>query len=183
MGEKLLLDLIATDSLMISACFKVLKRTYLLEKELFFKKGIKGEDIEWSMRLFADEIPMQFMKHDPYVYRAGREGSITSTMNTSNLDDLYTIISEYADKFIASNNNMHKALLHYLAYQFSIYCGLIVRIPDKKTRKDLIKKAEKYAWLLQYDLSPKVKKVAKLARYVGLKNTIRILGFYIKHRG
>ena len=46
----------------------------------------------------------------------------------------------------------------------------------------MVDKLMDYKWLLDYDLSPKVKKVKKYTKIFGLKITIKILGFYLKYR-
>jgi len=174
--------LIDTDTLMISACSKAIRREFLVGNKLFFRKGIVGEDIEWAMRLLIHPEKMAFMQSAPYIYRCGRAGSITSSMGHKNMDDLFDIVSEYADQYRNGENICGRILLHYLAYQFAILCGLLHRVDDRAYRRTMMAKLKSYRWLLQYDLSPKVKKVAKLNSLIGLPLTVKILGLYIKYR-
>ena len=53
---------------------------------------------------------------------------------------------------------------------------------DKEFKNDTFKEIIEYKWLLEYDLSPKVKKVKKINKLLGIKNTVKILGFYLNHR-
>ena len=69
-----------------------------------------------------------------------------------------------------------------MAYQYCILCGLLAKTSDKEFKKDILEKIIEYKWLLEYDLSPKVKKVNKFYKIFGIRNTIKILGFYLNHR-
>lgn len=60
----------------ISACFKLCKRTFLVENSLFFYPNITYEDIEWSAKLFFHAGETIYHDVPFYVYRK-RSGSIT----------------------------------------------------------------------------------------------------------
>lgn len=181
--EELLKHLVQNDKLAISACFKAIKREFMLEHGLFFKKGIYSEDIEWSMRLFTKPLNMKFLDSNAYVYRSGRDGSITNSMKMKNLTDLMGIIEEYSSVFLDAEEPVCSVLLNYLAYQYCILCGILARIKDKKDKAIVFRFLKDNKWLLKYSLSRKVAKVAKLNKYIGIRNTVLLLGFYIKHRG
>ncbi len=178
--EQTLCELLKENKFVISACSHAVKRELILERQLFFKKGIVSEDIEWAMRLYAKEMKLSFLKKQPYIYRAGREGSITNTMKEKNFNDLLGIIEEYANKFLENKTSVENLLLNYLAYQYVILCGLIVRATDRKFKRSFIKKLIKFKWILKYDLCYKVKKAKKVYSLLGIRAMISVLGLYIK---
>lgn len=179
--EQTITELLKENKFVISACSNAVKREIILERQLFFKKDIVSEDIEWAMRLYSKEMNLAFLKEQPYIYRAGREGSITSSMKEKNFIDLFGIIAQYAEKFSQSKSNTEKLLLNYIAYQYVILCGLIVRAKDRKFKKEFIKNLIKYKWLMEYDLCPKVKKAKKVYSFFGLRAMIKVMGLYIKY--
>ncbi len=178
--EQTICELLRENKLIISACSNAVKRELILDKQLFFKKGIVSEDIDWAMRLYSNNLSMAFLSEQPYIYRAGREGSITSTMKEKNFIDLFDIIANYANKFSSSDNKVENLLLNYISYQYVVLCGLIVRATNKKFKTDFIKKLIKYKWLMQYDMCPKVKKAKKVFAIFGLRVMIKVMGLYIR---
>lgn len=180
--EEVLGHLISNDQFMISACGYAIKREYLLSTEMFFEKGLVGEDIERANRLFSTNFSIRFIDVPAYFARRGREGSITSTIGIKNIEDLLYIIKKYAVDYSNSDEPCKRVLVNYLAYQYSILCGLTCNLRDKKRRKEIIADLKGLKWLLKYSLHPKVKKVRKVARFFGITIAIRVLGFYLKHR-
>jgi hypothetical protein len=178
--EQTLCELLKENKFVISACSHAVKRELVLERQLFFKKGIVSEDIEWAMRLYSKELRLAFLKEQPYIYRAGREGSITNTMKEKNFNDLLGIIEEYAKIFLENKTSVENLLLNYLAYQYVILCGLIVRATDRKFKRSFIKKLIEFKWILKYDLCYKVKKAKKVYSLLGIRAMISVLGLYIK---
>jgi len=181
--EDIIEYLVENDSLSISASLKVIKRTHLIENSLFFKKGIVTEDIEWSMRLYSKPFTMKWIESDAYIYRKERVGSVTNSMSAKSFSDYVEILDEYSKAFLSTNNTIDEYLLNYLAYQYCILCGLFVRLKGKEDRKKIYSFIKQSKWLLHHNMSPKVKKVQKLYKFVGIKCTVYLLGFYINHRG
>lgn len=181
-NAKLLSTLIETDLLNISACYKAVKRSFLLENELWFKKGLVSEDVDWSLRMYTSDFKMAFLNYHVYYCRRQRPNSITSGIKAKNLYDLCSIVDSFAESFKNSNNPCENVLLNYVAYQYTVLCGLIARISDKKVRREITKKIKKSSWLFKYNLSGKVKMASKCYKIFGGALTIKILGFYIKHR-
>ncbi len=179
--EETLIELLKENKLIISACSNAVKREIVLERQLFFKNGIVSEDIEWAMRLYSKEQKIAFLNEQPYIYRAGRVGSITSSMKEKNFNDLFDIIKNFADKFSGSNNNIEKLLLNYIAYQYVILCGILVRAKDTKFKNSLIKQMKNYKWLMNYDMCPKVKKAKSIYSFFGLRVMIKVMGLYVKY--
>lgn len=167
----------------LSACCYAISRKFVLDNNLFFQKGIVSEDIEWALRLLPLNFKMQALNAYGVYSRRGREGSITATIGKKNLDDLFNIIKSYANLYRNSKSKDEALLLNLLAYQYAIICGLLARINDKTYVKNILIELKKYKWLLDYNLIPKVKRVQRVSKFIGITNTIYLLQFYINFRG
>jgi|GEM_PF-465572 len=63
--------------------FHVIKRTFLLEHDLFFAYGLPNEDTEFQMRLFFFVKESRFIPFAHYEYLAMRPGSLTGPSGRS----------------------------------------------------------------------------------------------------
>lgn len=176
--EEKLRYIISIGQIVISSCGYAVKREFILKNNLFFEKGIIAEDTERTMRIFSCADSIVFMNEAAYCTRRGRPGSLSTEVQAKNISDLFYVIKKHSDNFKGTNN----ILLNYMAYQYCILCGLLAKTSDMEFKKDILEKIIEYKWLLTYDLSPKVKKVNKLYKIIGIKNTIKALGFYLKYR-
>ncbi len=179
--SKQIRSIIGDGKFIVSACSHLLKREMVIKRNLMFKEGLLGEDIEWALRLYSEEMKMYFSKEQPYIYRMGRSGSITSSMKEKNIEDLYVTITSYADMYKESGSEKKRILLHYIAYQYIILCGLLVRMKNHEFKEKMVKKIKSYRWLLKYDLAPRVKKTGWVGRLFGIRALIFVLGLYIKY--
>lgn len=175
-------ELLTQGKMQIAAYMYAVKKEFLVSHNFYFKEGLVSEDIDWSLRMLSKESNIKFLNAFGSYSRRGREGSITSTIGTKNINDLFSIVKTYADRFRHSVNEEEQLLLNYVAYQYSVLCGLLARIDDKAFVKQRMRELKEYKWLLTFDLVPKVKKVARIAKIIGITNTIKLLQFYIKHR-
>ncbi len=178
----IIIHLMKTSSFPISACSIVLRRKLIIERDLFFIEGITCEDIDWGLRLFSKELSLKFLSEYFYVYRSAREGSVTNTIKNTNLQTLFDIVSQYADKYKKSDDEIEKILLNYVSYQYVILCGLLVKAEDASFVKSMKKKLNCYKWLLNYDMFGKVKKPAVIGKIFGIDTLCFVLGKYIKYR-
>lgn len=169
----------ANDHLDASACMKVLKRSFLLDNELFFKKGIYSEDIEWFMRVLLSAKQMTVTNETAYCYRL-RATSISHNVKLKNVQDLFYSIETYAYKF---EQHMDKALragvLNYLAYQYFIILGYTRSNLNGKERNMMFTNLKQYSWLIRYATNRKTKICALICRCLGLTVTSFILGKYM----
>lgn len=178
--------LVIDGRLYITAWAMSVRRSFLLENNLLFKKGIKSEDIEWGIRLFALEPSWAFLTEKFYVYRAKREGSITSSIDYIHTETYYHIIKDSIDLVQSCRPKTKEALLSYIMYHALICNAWISRTQlSREQRKDLHGKLKPIfkEYLLKYDLNRKVKMSGKIYRVFGYFGITKVLGFYLKHRG
>lgn len=183
-SEKYICSLIQKGNLHISAWSMVIKREFLLSNQLFFKKGIKAEDIEWGIRLFALLPDIIAIPDIFYMYREHTE-AITKNIDYKHLRDYYNII---VDSTILAENlsgDIRSSLLSYIMYQLTIAVGLCCKsVIEKEDRKQLLKGLKQQAKnrLNKYTLYPHGKQIATIYKLFGFSIFAYIMGFYLKHR-
>ena len=152
-------SLVASGTVPMSACMKVISRKTLSEIGLTFKKGIMEEDIPWFIDLLEGSKKCIFVNHYIYAYRQNVSGSITNSGGERSFNCLFEILESELEKIkTRSFNDMAKLSLYsFLAYE---YCILLSRLADMSQSKEIRKKLYAYKWLLNYTANPKVKKTA-----------------------
>lgn len=170
----------------ISACLKMINRKFLVDNNLFFKVGIKTEDLEWAIRLFALEPKISMYSHSVYVYRIGREGSITSTKDYKHLKDFCNIIDSSIKVIEAAGEEMRPALMSYLMYQTVILVALTGKVKlssgQKKEINGFLKDVCK-RYLKGNTMDRKARLAAKLYSLFGYSVMQLVLSAYLNHRG
>ena len=180
--EESLVYMVENGLLIGSACSKVVRRSFLLEHDLFFKVGIKSEDVHWIFRV-AEAMPKyQYTDQYFYMYRKGRSGSITTTVSFAHLCQLADMLEEFSDAERYTNDTAKRCVLGLVSYQLTILMAYVSNLTDGAQRKQLIQRIRKLKHLLAYDLHPRVKLVNKVRRFAGLDLTIALLGIYLKYR-
>lgn len=164
-----------------SACTKAVQRRFLLEQKLYFRKGIKSEDVEWCLRLLRCLKSVQFFNEKVYVYRKGRLESISNSIDERHLRDCYEMILDAwnlrQDKSIS--NERRDLILNYAAYQYTVVLGLLSQV---KVGEELRAAIKALCPILQYHSNKKTKLcwcMYRLLGYQGLRMALRI---YMKIR-
>lgn len=188
-GEKLetVIDkLISEEALAISACATVISKKFLTENLLFFKKGIKTEDLEWSIRLWLCKPRIAFCDDSMYVYRMQREGSISATVDYNHLLDYCWILESSVELIEQGDPCLQKPLMSYLMYHALILSALVYRsdltVKQRNTVLNRVKKVCKRR-LIHNNLCKKVRAVIPIYMIFGYRPMTMFLGFYLKHRG
>ena len=165
-----------------SSCNKVVKRNLIVENNIFFRKGVTSEDIEWSARIAIASTKLDYYPRNIYIYRQ-REGSITKTVKYENVQLLKENIEHcifHAEKII--DTLFFNSIMGYIAYQYIILlaCSLKLTLNEKKT---LIDKIRKDSYLLNYGTNPKVKLVRITKLVLGFKGMYFLLNLFFTLRG
>ena len=180
--EESLIYMVENGLLIGSACSKVVKRSFLLENDLFFKVGIKSEDVHWIFRVAAAMPKYQYTDQYFYMYRKGRPGSISTTVSFAHLCQLADMLEEFSDEGRYADDITKSSVLSLVAYQLTILMAYVSNLTDGDQRNQLIRRIKGLKHLLTYDLHPRVKLVNKVRRFAGLDLTIALLGAYLKYR-
>lgn len=111
-----LYSMMEDDQLKEAAWLHVLSRDFILKHNLFFKKGIKSEDIEWAVRVYSHEPKWAFTEERFYIYRLGREGSISTKVGARNIEDILNTIDQSIPIALLCGNGTKEALLGFIMY-------------------------------------------------------------------
>lgn len=168
-------SLVASGTMPMSACLKVISRKSLSDMGLRFIKGIISEDIPWFIDLLDGSKKCMFVNQYVYAYRQNRAGSITASGCEKSFNDVFSIIKMELDKMEKRTFSpaAKEALYSFLAYEFCILLSSVSK-RSKENRDELLS----YKWLLKYTANPKVRKAALVNKFFGIKATEWVLRFY-----
>ena len=145
----------------MSACNKMIKTSILRDNNIFFTKGLLGEDMDWTSRLLPHVSSVSYCNEAVYLYRE-RPGSITKTFRLKNAEDFCWILetwetywSNYVDKHIA------KVFLGYYATLYVTFVYNYLLIPS--SQRPLVKQRIcNLSSLLEYSNAPKSDRLKRL---------------------
>ena len=163
-------DLLNNGNLEVHAATKILKRSFLVDNNLFFKEGIVSEDSEWIVRVLRVLSSVCVLNEPLYIYRAGRAGSITSTVGLRNLKDMLGIIESSLDYYADARNSSERKNfeLCYCAYLWFCALGLANGLP-KQDYQELRPLLKATASVCAYSNSPKTRASYLVYRVFGLE--------------
>ena len=177
--EQCLDYMIKNDRFNVSACKKVFKKSFFVNNKLYYKPGIKSEDIEQGFRM-ANCLPTyRFLNEKLYVYRH-RSNSITTTIDEKHILDYFKTIVTYSN-FKYRNENVRELLLSYLGYQYALLLAYTTNTQIKK-KEAVLQKLKNYLYLLSYSGYPRTEKIYKLYKRSGFTITRYALGFYLRSK-
>lgn len=170
--------LVASGTIPMSACLKVISKKSLSAMQLQFIKGTISEDIPWFIDLLEGSKQCMFVNEYVYAYRQNVVGSITASRNAKSAKDLFTIVKNEVNKIRGRSFSVKakEALYSFLAYEFCILLTATSCMTESE-RKELLT----YKWLLKYTTNPKVKKAALVNKLFGIKVTEWVMKFYIRY--
>ena len=146
---------------------KLIKRETLEKANIKFPKGLRYEDTEFFYKLLPSLEKISFIKK-PLVHYIQRSNSIANTQN-ERVQEIFEIWDNIF-KFYKENNlfEEYKNEIEYTYSRFLLCSSLlrIVKVGDKKTRKEL----EKRTWEELNSNFPNWKKNPILKREKGTKN-------------
>jgi glycosyltransferase involved in cell wall biosynthesis len=152
------LELIYYDLYVGCAWDKIVKRSILLDNELYFPLGRKSEDIEWCGKLINYIDTFSIYSKSFYIYRQGRIGSITASVSESHIMDVYEMVKTGLKTERSDSDILNQALQNYWV------CNYVVILKDfyvlsSKNRNLIWEDLVSWKYLLQKGQNIKVNKV------------------------
>ena len=184
--EEILTELVSAGNLMISACSMAISAAFIRENALYFREGLKTEDLEWAVRLFSCKPTWSFSDEYFYIYRSQRAGSITASVDYKHLTDYCWILENGVELVEKGDEGIRYGLMSYLMYQTLIACAFCYKVKlTKVQRKELLERLRKICSgrIFEYAADKKVKLAGTVYRLGGFNAMARILGFYLNNRG
>ena len=159
--------LVKTNSFYCSAWSKSIRRELLVDNNLWFEKGLLGEDQEWYYHVLLKAKSIEGIDRAFVVYRQ-RANSITSSWKIKNLTDCIYVIGKW-DKGIKEadiDDSYKKALYNSLA---KLYCNLLIGYTNFKCKekKQYYQQLKALSHLLQYNLNPRTRTFSKIYKLCG----------------
>lgn len=179
--EDLLFKKVQDGTISISACNKIVRRSIIVDNNIYFDETLLSEDIDWSLKLYLHIKSLTVINQNVYVYRQQRAGSITNSTSEKNILSLFKII-QYWYKYEYSNKKIKEIYLNYLAYQYIILLTIINRKNCNKALKEEIYLLKE---ILKNNENYKVKISNKIFKVFGYNIGIFILKSYLvfKNKG
>ena len=174
-------DLLRNGNLEVSAATKILKRAFLVNNNLYFKKGLLSEDNEWTMRILRKVDKVLIIDEPLYLCRMKREGSITNSLSFKNIYDLLWIVNQSRLYYQRNDDQYRDYELDYCSYLWFSALGLSseLSVKDQKKTRGLFRKT---CGVLKYSRSPKMRWARSVYRTFGYSITVIILGLYIQQK-
>lgn len=125
-GESFLVSSLKEETMSMSVVLGIYKREYIVNKNLFFHKGLLHEDELWTPNTFLNAKKVIYINHSFYFHYE-REGSITQSKDkTKNALDLIYICYKLDDIYNQVEDKKSKRILKdYLCmlYLNAVYIG------------------------------------------------------------
>ena len=170
-------SLVASGTMPMSACLKIIKRQSLIDIGLTFKKGILSEDIPWFIDLLEGSKQCMFINQYIYAYRQNVSGSITHSGGERSFNNLFAILKSELEQIEkrSFNDEAKNSLYSFLAYEYCIMLSMLISLQESKEHR---KELYAYKWLLKYTDNPKVRMASRVNRLFGIRVTEWVLRLY-----
>lgn len=142
-------SLFATHHFPGSAWILTIKRTLVLEHELFFVTGIKAEDIDWLIHSFSKAASFDAVNDAFYMYIKNRPGAITTTADSKSAIDILFSVSKWRPLLEKDLSPTNTHLLSYLAYQYITAYIIYADVPANE-KSSLYAALQKNVGILKY---------------------------------
>jgi len=179
-----IIDEFNESGLYFALCFFVLKREYLINNNLFFKKDILYEDEHWIPRILYKTKEIAVNHFPFYSYRVEREGStMNSNITAKKIFDLLDIINDLLAWSKEDNIYTKEGCLYMLERARFLYYHVFnisdaIKLQDKKAFYNIHKQLKK-----NFKKIPNNFKGIYLlsAKIIGLYNTESLYKLYVKY--
>ena len=167
--------LVETQLFQMSACFLLVRRKLLIDDELYFPTGLISEDVQWSLILWQHVRSVCVTNLEFYGYHH-HSNSISTTVSLrvyESYDKMFSYWKVECDEG-CENAAAIRAYLSLLWVSIS-YVYYKLKPGEKQTAFNIL---QHHTDLLIYATTPKSKRVAKMLKVLGVKNTLLFLGWY-----
>lgn len=161
------------------ACNKAVSRQLLQANELFFRRGITSEDIDWTLRLALCGTVFDYTDVCVFVYRQ-RSGSITHSVTLKSVQCLCDNINYCIQLLQPAEEDKATVLQPFVAYQYATLLFNYACLKKADRTKKLTDSVRSMLPWLQYSNNAKVRLIRTAHRLVGFRGMIALLS--IKQR-
>ncbi len=176
-AEGTITDVCKKGCFIISAWGKIINRNLIEEHQIYFRKGLLSEDMEWCAKILTAGSHALVWNAAPYAYRQ-RKGSISASVTVKHLDDLEYNMEQCIMLGHSCIGERLAAFRTYMAMNVSMYM-IILSGMDKNLWKKRIAKIHRWIKFLPYGVRKReqlIKISVSLAGIPGTLHLLRILG-------
>lgn len=156
------------------ACNKAIRRTLLMENELFFRTGITAEDVDWTLRLALRGETFAFANVCVFIYRQ-HGASISHSMTPRKVENLCGNVRECVRLLESAAPEKAEILKPFVAYQYGVLMFDTAILPAAQRSRELMAQIRELRWLLNYGGSGKIRLIRTCDRFFGLSVTLALL--------
>jgi len=163
-----------------SACSKLFLKEFINNHSIAFPTNRKhGEDLTFCLDCFYHAEKFYCLNMPYYEYRQNRQDSATSNINMKMFDDISIFVKSSVDLLCTKKqpkNEKSKKLLSFVAYEYSILLWRLLCL-EKENYDSAYNFLKEYKWILKYGKSSKVRMIFFISKFLGIKNTSKIISF------
>lgn len=161
------------DRWVTGACNKAIRRTLLVENDLYFRLGITAEDVDWTLRLALCGEKFAFANVSVFIYRQ-IACSISHSMSLGKVECLCDNIRECIRLLEAAVPEKAAILKPFTSYQYGVLLYDVAMLPVSQRSKKLMTAVREMKWLLDCSDNGKVRLLRITSRF-GLGVTFAML--------
>lgn len=155
------------------ACNKAIRRTLLVDNDLFFRTGITSEDIDWTLRLALNGEKFAFANVCVFIYRQ-IASSISHSISPKKVECLCSNVQECVQLLIKTEPQKAELLKPFVAYQYGTLLYNVANLPASQRSRTLMEGVKEMKWLLNCSDNSKVR-LLRLSSQFGLPVTFAML--------
>ena len=167
--------LVITGQFRMSACFLLIRRELLVNHEIYFPIGYISEDVFWSLHLWqhAKTVTIQNLVFYGYCHHDNSISTSPYIRAYQSYDKIFNYWKEQCD----NGCNNAQAIRIYLANMW-VNRGYTYYQLDAANKPEALNILHRHKDLLQHAATPKSKRIDKLVKFIGVRNTAVVLGYY-----
>ena len=155
------------------ACNKAIRRTLLVDNDLFFRTGITSEDIDWTLRLALNGEKIAFANVCVFIYRQ-IASSISHSISPKKVECLCSNVQECVQLLKRTEPTKAALLKPFVAYQYGTLLYNVANLPASQRSRTLMEGVKEMKWLLNCSDNSKVR-LLRLSSQFGLPVTFAML--------
>lgn len=164
----------ANGSWVTGACNKAVRRSLLVENDLYFRTSITSEDIDWTLRLALAGERFAYANICVFIYRQ-HGASISNSPTAAKVECLCGNVRECVRLLEGAESGKAEMLKPFVAYQYGTLLHNVANLPDAENNGRLMGEVKEMSWLLGCSSSRKIRLLRASSRFLGLSTTLSLL--------
>lgn len=173
-------ELVKRDAFFCSCWSKCVRRSLVIDNNLFFDENLTCEDMDWYFSV-VEKAKNIVVIDKPFVYYRQRPNSVTASFKPESIDGFIYTVEKWEKIFQRIDDpRLKETLLSALA---KLYCNLLISF--SRHQKELQNQRQRIfnlRHLLKYNLNPRTKKIQLCESVLGIRLTCSLIGILDKIR-